>query len=64
MKGFELTEAIRREVVKKGTAGSPVRCLSEDGDIYDILDVEAEVLPGGKHVTWLKLQLAEAVEDQ
>lgn len=64
MRGHELTAAILREVRKKGTAGSPIRCLSEDGDVYDIVDVEAEELPDGDHITWVKIQPFEAVEDQ
>lgn len=62
MKGYELQEAIKREVVKKGTAGSEIRIIDEHGYIYDIVDVEAEVLPDGKHVTWIKTREADDEE--
>lgn len=63
MKGYDLCEAIAREVRKKGTLSSQVKCLDESGEIFNIVEVEDEQQPDGSHVLWLKLEVDDGSDD-
>jgi len=56
VKGYELEELMNREYKKKGTAGSPVKAVTEDGQVYNFVGVENEQQPDGGWVLWLKLE--------
>lgn len=67
MKGYQLTDTIQGEAARQGVLGAEIKAIDEQGNVYQIVGVEHETLPGpnprwgdGKdHVLWVKIEACD-----